>query len=102
MVEIPQDQPVQVLAGSVELRNPRIQVWRTRSSDHSMRRQAHETDQALGNRHVGISLDGEVDELHCRKSWPETQSLVLQNLLGVGREQNLRTTSSAEPTQDRW
>jgi len=68
VVEVPQDQPVQMLTRPIELGNPRIQVWCTWSSDHSMRLQAHETDQALGNRHVGISLDGEVDELHCRKS----------------------------------
>ena len=74
VVKVAQDQPVHVLTRTVELRDPRIQVRRTRSCDDRMRLQSHQRDQTLGDRNVGVSLDGEVDEVHWRNSWPERSS----------------------------
>ena len=74
VVKVPKDQPVHVLTGTVEFGDPRIQVRRTRPGDDRMTLQSHQSDQTLGDRNVGFSLDGEVDEVHWRNSWPERSS----------------------------
>ena len=68
MVEITQDQPVHMLTRPVELGNAGIEIRRARASHQSKGLESNQSDQPLGHRDVGVSLYGEVDKAHLRKS----------------------------------